>query len=221
MVVNPASIVNSEKTLRRLIIVVLLYSIPVSQALVPLVDPDIWWHLRTGQWIVEQTQVPTIDPFSAYGTGNHWVAYSWLFEILVYGLFTKFGLVGIVAFTVSMSLLNALALHVALRRAELPFIVEVCLVAAALGAMSKVISPRSWLFSVLFFTVELFILFHVRRTNKISFLLALPPLFALWANLHMQFIYGLAVLGLFLVEVLLSRLPSLSLYPRHLPSISP
>jgi len=37
----------------------------------------------------------------------------------------------------------------------------------------------------------------------------------------MQFIYGLAVLGLFLVEVLLSRLPSLSLYPRHRPNISP
>ena len=219
MVVNPASIVNSEKTLRRLIIVVLLYSIPVSQALVPLVDPDIWWHLRTGQWIVEQTQVPTNDPFSAYGTGNHWVAYSWLFEVLVYGLFTKFGLMGIVAFTVLMSLLIALALHVALRRVELPFMVEVCLLATALGAMSKVISPRSWLFSILFFTVELFILFYVRRTNKIASLLALPPLFALWANLHMQFIYGLAVLGLFFVEVLLSQLPSLSL-AAHRPNIS-
>src|SRR5262245_41695458 len=87
--------------------------------------------------------------------------------------------------------------------------------------MSKLISPGSWLFSILFFTVELFILFHVRRTDKFAPLLALPPLFVLWANLHMQFIYGLAVLGLFLVEVLLSRLPSLSLYPRHLPSISP
>ena len=79
--------------------------------------------------------------------------------------------------------------------------------------MSNLISPRSWLFSILFFTVELFILFHVRRTDKIAPLLALPPLFALWANLHMQFIYGLAVLGLFLVEVLLSQLPSLSLCP--------
>ena len=87
--------------------------------------------------------------------------------------------------------------------------------AVALGAMSSLLSPRPWLFSILFFTVELFILFHVRRTDKIAPLLALPPLFVLWANLHMQFIYGLAALGLFLVEVLLSQLPSLSLYPRH------
>ena len=127
---------------------------------------------------------------------------------------------GILVFTVSMSLLIALVLHRALRRAGLPFIAEVFSVAVALGAMSSLISPRPWLFSILFFTVELFILFHVRRTDKIAPLLALPPLFVLWANLHIQFIYGLAVLGLFLVEVLLSQLPSFSLYPRHRPNIS-
>ena len=217
----PTSLANSEKTLRRLVIVVLLYSIPASQAMVPLIDPDIWWHLRTGQWIVDHAQVPATDSFSAYGMGKRWVAYSWLYEILVYALFTKLGLMGILVFTVSMSLLIALVLHGVLRRARLPFIAEVFLVAVALGAMSSLLSPRSWLFSILFFTVELFILFHVRRTDKITPLLALPPLFVLWANLHMQFIYGLAALGLFLMEVLLSRLPSLSLYPRHRPNISP
>jgi hypothetical protein len=215
----PASLTNSEETLRRLIIVVLLYCIPTFQAMVPVVDPDIWWHLRTGQWIADHARVPATDSFSAYGSGKPWVAYSWLFEILIYALFTKLGLIGILVFTVSMSLLITLALHGALRRAGLPFLVEVLSVAVALGAMSKLISPRSWLFSILFFTVELFILFHVRRTDRIVPLLALPPLFVLWANLHMQFIYGLAVLGLFLVEVLLSRLPSLSLYPRHRPNI--
>jgi hypothetical protein len=220
MALIAASLANSEKTLRRLLIVVLLYCIPAFQAMVPVVDPDIWWHLRTGQWIVDHAQVPATDPFSTYGDGKRWIAYSWLFELLVYALFTKLGLMGILVFTVSMSLLIALVLHSALRRAELPFIAEVFSVAAALGAMSYLISPRSWLFSILFFTVELLILFHVRRTDKVAPLLALPPLFVLWANLHMQFIYGLAVLGLFLLEVLLSQLPSLSLHPGRRPNIS-
>jgi hypothetical protein len=220
MALIQVSLPTPEMTLRRLVILVLLYCIPASQAMVPVVDPDIWWHLRTGQWIVDHGQVPATDPFSAYGDGKPWVAYSWLFEILVYALFTKLGLMGILVFTVSMSLLIALVLHGALRRAGLPFISEACCVAVALCAMSHLISPRSWLFSILFFTVELSILFHVRRTEKIASLLVLPPLFVLWANLHMQFIYGLAVLGLFLVEILLSQLPSLSLYPRHRPNIS-
>ena len=219
MALIPASVLNSEKTLRRLVIVVLLYCIPVSQAMVPVIDPDIWWHFRTGQWIFNHGQVPMTDPFSAYGMGKPWVAYSWLFEILIYSLFTKLGLIGILVFTVLMSLLISLVVHAALRWAGLPFTAEVFFVAIALGAMSSLISPRPWLFSILFFTVELFILFHVRRTEKIAPLLALPPLFALWANLHIQFIYGLAALGLFLVEVLLSQRPSLSLHPRHRPEI--
>ena len=216
----PASLANSEKTLRRLVIVVLLYCIPLSQAMVPMLDPDMWWHFRTGQWIFSHGQVPITDPFSTYGMGKPWVAYSWLFEILIYTLFTKFGLMGILSFTVSMSLVIALVLHGALRRMGSPFIIEVFSVAVALGALSSLLYPRSWLFSILFFTVELFILFHVRRTGKIAPLLALPPLFVLWANLHMQFVYGLTVLGLYLVEVLLSELPSVRLYPRHHPDIS-
>jgi hypothetical protein len=28
------------------------------------VDTDTWWHLRTGQWIVEHCAVPHTDPFS-------------------------------------------------------------------------------------------------------------------------------------------------------------
>jgi len=217
---DPASLANSGNTVRRLLIVVLLYCIPLFQAMGPVIDPDIWWHLRTGQWIVDHAQVPATDPFSVYGDGKRWVAYSWLYEILVYALFTKLGLMGIVVFTVSMSLLIALVLHGASRRAGLPFTAEVFLVAVALGAMGKVISPRSWLFSILFFTVELFILFHVRRTDRFALLVALPPLFVLWANVHMQFIYGLAVLGLFLLEVFLSQLPSLSLHRAYRPNIS-
>ncbi len=217
----PASLANSEKILRRLIIVALLYCIPVSQAMVPVIDPDIWWHLRTGEWIFSHGQVPLTDPFSAYGSGKPWVAYSWLFEILVYVLFTKLGLMGILVFTVSMSVLIALVLHRALRKAGLPFTAEIFFVAIALGAMSSLLSPRPWLFSILFFIVELLILFHVKRTDKIASLLALPPLFVLWANLHIQFIYGLAVLGLFLVEAFLLHLPSLSLSPRVHPTVSP
>jgi hypothetical protein len=220
MALIPASLANSEKTLRRLIILVLLYCIPASQAMVPMLDPDMWWHFRTGQWIVDHTQVPAMDSFSAYGMGKPWVAYSWLFEILVYTLFTKLGLIGILAFTVLMSLLIAFVLHGTLRRMGSPFIVQVFSVAVALGAMSFLLSPRPWLFSILFFNVELFILFHVRRTDNIAPLVALPPLFVLWANLHMQFVYGLAVLGLYLVEVLLSEIPAVRLCSRRRRNIS-
>jgi hypothetical protein len=75
---------------------VCLYSAPVVVALRPVGDPvpdaDVWWHLRAVQWIDEHGAVPQTDPFSQYGHGKPWVAYSWLFEASLYGLYAWLGL---------------------------------------------------------------------------------------------------------------------------------
>ena len=64
----------------------------------PVMDPDIWWHLRVGQWVVDNDTVPITDPFSSYGLDRPWIAYSWFYEVLVFRLYSLFGLAGIVAF---------------------------------------------------------------------------------------------------------------------------
>src|SRR5258708_54810 len=58
-------------------------------------DLDIWWHLRTGEWILQHHAVPHTDPFSSSGAGKPWSAYSWLFELLVLQLFQRVGLAGL------------------------------------------------------------------------------------------------------------------------------
>ena len=96
------------RTSIRALLLVLLYCLPIFLVMRPIIDPDIWWHLREGQWIVSHHAVPTTDPFSTYGVGRRWIAYSWLFEVLVYGLFQGFGLWGIVAYVAAISLLVTL-----------------------------------------------------------------------------------------------------------------
>ena len=181
-------------------ILVLLYCVPAFQAMLPIDDPDIWWHLRTGQWIIAHSQVPTTDPFSSYGAGKPWIAYSWLFEILVYPLYQLFDLSGILSFTVVMSLVIASAIHFLIRQAKFPFVLETVLVAGTLASMKSVMTPRPWLISIIFFSAQLIILRHVRRTGGTSSLWLLPLLYVLWANLHIQFIYGLAVIFLLVLE---------------------
>jgi hypothetical protein len=206
MPISLKRLADAEPNFRRLLLVSLLYLLPAFQSLLPVEDPDLWFHLRTGQWIIEHGQVPFQDPFSTYGANRPWLIYSWLFEILVYGLFKAFGLVGIVWFTAVMSLLIALALHFLVRRAKLPFLMELILLALALGGMKTLYSPRSWLFSILFFAVELNVALRVRSGGKPVLLAVLPPIFLLWANLHIQFSYGLAVLGLFTLESLIAAM---------------
>jgi len=61
------------------------------------------------------------------------------------------------------------------------------------------------MFTILFFVMELDILMYARKTGRIRELLWLPVIFALWSNLHIQFIDGLLVLGLALAESIVTR----------------
>jgi hypothetical protein len=137
--------------------------------------------------------------------GKPWVAYSWLFEVIVYGLYQAFGLVGIVLYTTAFSLLIAAALHRLVRRFALPFALEILVTAIGLGALMPLFSPRSWLFTILFFAVEVDLIVMARRSGNTSGLWFLPPLFVVWANTHIQFCYGLLLLGFVSVEALLDK----------------
>ena len=75
---------DHELNFRRALLLLVPYSIPPAVAMLPITDPDIWWRLRTGQWIVERNSVPVTDVFSAFSMGKPWIEYSWLFEVLVY-----------------------------------------------------------------------------------------------------------------------------------------
>ncbi len=114
----PKQKAGREETLRRLLLWAALYVIPGVIALQPVGDWDIWWHLRTGQWVAAHGTVPTTDPFSSYGQGKSWIAYSWLFEVLVYELHQGLGLTGILLYRVVLALAIAVALHRLVARRE-------------------------------------------------------------------------------------------------------
>jgi hypothetical protein len=165
-------------------------------------DPDVWWHLRSGEWMLAHHAVPRADPF---GTGKPWAAYSWLYELLVAGLYGRFGMAGIVAYTAGMMLAIAVALHRLIRGVYADFNASVLLTFAACLAMGRLDTPRPWLFTILCFTLELDILMCARRTGRMRGLALLPVLFTVWANVHIQFVDGLLVLALAAGEALAAR----------------
>ena len=57
-------------------------------------DPDLFWHLTTGQLIATTGQVPSTDPFSFTWFGKPWTPHEWLSELLIYWLVTGLGRVG-------------------------------------------------------------------------------------------------------------------------------
>lgn len=189
------------------LILVMLYAFPalLSLHIGDARDPDVWWHLRTGEWIAQHGAVPHRDPFSSFGAGKPWVAYSWLFEVLVYQLFERLGLVGLVVYTTGMAVSIAMVVHRLIRRLQPDFTVAVLLTGVAAFAMYGLYTPRPWLLSILFFALEIDVLMEARRTGRMRELLWLPVIFALWANVHIQFIDGLVVVALALGESCIER----------------
>lgn len=195
---------HSGAAIRRAVLLALLFLVPAVQAMLPIDDPDIWWRFRMGEWIVTHRTVPYVDHFSANDLGKPWIEYSWIFALVVYWVHSYLGLVGMVYFIVLMGLSVAYAAYRLIRGAGLPIHAEVALVAMALGAMKSLMTPRPWLITILFFALELNILYRVRTTEKDKLLWLLPILFFAWANFHIQFVYGLAAVGLLFGEALLA-----------------
>jgi hypothetical protein len=168
-------------------------------------DPDIWWHIRAGEWILQHRAVPHVDAFSGPLGGNPWLDYSWLFELIVAKLSQWLGLVGVVAYSTAMIMAITVAMYRLVRRLQGDFTLTILLTYAAMFGVGHLYTPRPWLFTILLFVLELDILMQVRRTGKLRELLWLPVIFALWSNVHIEFVDGLFVLGLAFAESLLAR----------------
>jgi hypothetical protein len=205
-VMGMSVITRHEEVIRRVVILSLLYLIPAIFILQPVTfDPDIWWHLQAGKWIVEHGTLPATDPFSAYGEGKPWVAYSWLFEVGMYGLVQAFGEAGIILYTLVGVWLIMLMLHRIIGTRCSDFVCVSSVVAVSVFALSKIFMPRPWLLTILFFAITLEVVLSLREGRHFRWFWLLPVAYAAWANIHIQFIYGLGLLGLACVAPLVDR----------------
>src|SRR5689334_9217032 len=54
-------------------------------------DPDIWWHLRNAQYLLQHHQFPRFDMYSFTAAGHPWINHEWLSEVPYYVAYRAFG----------------------------------------------------------------------------------------------------------------------------------
>ena len=168
------------------------YSIDSKAA---LIDPDIWWHIRVGDWIAAHRSLPSMGILSQH-LERPWVAYSWGFDLLVSTVHRLYGLPGIVGFLICFQVLISLVFLLTIRRVGGSSWWSWLI--GALSIYAFYVNPlRPVLFTLLFFTLELLIVFEAERRGDDWRLLWVGPLFVLWANFHIQFVYGLFVFAMY------------------------
>ncbi|HXF50161.1 MAG TPA: hypothetical protein VNM43_00570, partial [Dehalococcoidia bacterium] len=181
-----------------------LFAILLAIPLVRPVDPDFWWHLRTGDLIVH-SGIPRHDPFSWSRAGEPWVAHEWLSEALIYVVQSTLGYWANVVVFVGAAVLALAAMYGLARRQGAGTKALTLLTLLSTIVLSYYVTVRPQALSWLLFAVFVAIIYR-RTEGERAPVWLLPPLMALWANLHLGFVYGFVPLGAWLAAAVWDRL---------------
>ncbi len=160
-----------------------------------LADSDTGWHIRTGEWILQNGRVPVVDIFSFTKAGQPWFAWEWLSDVLMAAIHSHFGLSGVVL--VSLLVLGATSVCIYRSTVEKS---EHRLIAILLTGLAMAASTIHWLarphlVTPLFAAVFCWVLNRVeKRATDDRLLLQLPAFMVVWVNLHGGFFVGIVVL---------------------------
>jgi hypothetical protein len=170
-----------------------------------VIDNDIWWHLKVGDWIVEHLAVPHTGILSRTAASRPWVAYSWGYEVLMSFAYRWGGIIGIGLYGTLLTVLVAYAVYWMLQRLSGRFWVGLALAAVTSSSFLFNGMPRPVFFSIVLFCVTLALLLEANRSGRVELLYWLPLIFFLWANLHIQFIYSLFLVGVLVATTFAQR----------------
>lgn len=172
----------------------LLFIALVVMATREITDPDFWWHLRTGEYIVETATIPHADVFSLTNAGQPWVTHEWLTQVVFYLLF-RLGSFPALIITFAAVIAAALAFVYA-RCPGKPYVAAAAVLLAAL-ASAVTWGVRPQMVSLLFTSIYLWVLDSADAQGKRRRLWILIPLMLLWVNMHSGYALGIAILSIY------------------------
>jgi hypothetical protein len=202
---------------RRIFVVaffLMIFALAVRQC--AYIDPDLWWHLQTGQDIVQTKVIPHTDIYSFTKAGSEWVAHEWLSEVFIYAIFRVAGWAGLI--TIFPALIT-LALIITYRRCPgKPYVAALAILLAA-ASSSPLFGIRPQMLTFLLASIYIAVLEKFARTGQAGSLRWLVPMMLLWVNLHAGYAVGLGIVGLYIISYVLDRSWSL-LWPSVLTLIA-
>ncbi len=109
------------------LIVVLLGSAALLLGFEVVFDTDIWWHVRSGEWILAARRVPWLDPFTFASADRPWIDLHWGFQVAVALAHRLAGVPGILILAAMVRIWNLLIVAFARNGTVIPhgeFLIE-------------------------------------------------------------------------------------------------
>ena len=172
-------------------------------------EPDVWWQIRTGQWIIENKIVPKTDVFSFTFSGEPWINVKWIAEVLMAFVADSFGVEWIILLQVFCTLTillfcYKLTVHfnfkLKLSKTKIPKYGILIFSLIMLFVINFRMNSRPEMFSHLFMIVYLYYLFKHSRSGK-HWIYILIPLQILWTNTHEAYGMGIILILIFIFSL--------------------
>jgi len=167
-------------------------------------EPDIWWQLRTGEWIINNHTVPYKDIFTFTFYGTPWVNVKWGFEVLMQCMASIGGpeftpvlqcIANVLILVFVIKTYNILRKNISGENSNFPSASIVLASMILLLACAFRFIGRPEMASHVFTAIFLFFILrnHFSPSSKIYWLI---PMQALWANLHEAYGTGMVMVGI-------------------------
>jgi hypothetical protein len=191
------------------------FAAALPRATWPLIDGDVWWHIRAGEEVLRSGRIPPIDTWSIVAAGRPWTSQDWLANVIL-ALGNGMGEWGRTALSFAFGGITLLAFWIlwraiALRLPGVGWASRVVWLSIGLAVAGPVMGVRVQVIDLLMATAVVWVLWRYLVDARRRWLIGLPVIAALWANLHagwvLLFLFGGAVVVGEVVDRALHREP--------------
>lgn len=156
-------------------------------------DPDLWGHIKFGEYIVTNFAIPLKDLYAFTPTKELWINHELVAEIVFYLLYSiSHTGVALLLFKGLIFAITILIPWFYIGRKSDRYYINAIIFIMVILAFSYGTAIRPHIFSYLFFAITLFIIETDKLKGKLSFI-GLPIIFIIWVNSHGGVIAGIAV----------------------------
>jgi hypothetical protein len=175
----------------------------------PLIDGDVWWHIRAGHDVLATGSVPRTDTWSLVAAGKPWTSQDWLANVIL-AAGHQLGPWGDTALSFLFGGFTVLAFWllwraIALRVPAIGWASRIVWLSIGLALAGPVMGVRVQVLDLLLATGVIWLLWRYLVDRRRRWLVGLPLLTILWANLHAGWVLLFLLTGAVLVGEAIDR----------------
>jgi hypothetical protein len=165
------------------------------------VDPDMFWHLKNGELMVQYQTFPHADWYSYTMSDYPYVDFEWLTEVLMFFIWKMSGYGGL---SVIFALIITTTFGVLLPKSiiKAPYYLTYFLAFSGAYISAHTFGARPQVLSHFDVALLLYLIAKYNQNDQSKIVWSLPIIFLLWANLHGGFVIGI---GFMIIYILLEK----------------